>query len=339
VADGGDGTARVLALAGGGQMVQAEVNGPRGQTVRASFGVLGDTGVVDVASAVGLALLSAEERDPLVTTSYGAGQLVLRALDRGCRRVVIGLGGSATVDGAVGLVAALGGRFLDGHGSPIAAGGGGLAALERIDLAGLDPRLAQTELVVVCDVDNPLLGERGAARVFGPQKGASPAVVEQLEANLAHLADVIAGDLGRDVRPLAHGGAAGGMGAGIAGMLGGKLVEGADCVLDLLHFEERLAGCDLVLTAEGHLDRQTLGHKGPWAVAHRARRAGVPVIVLAGGVGDEVDSKEFATFDAVLSICARPMPLEQAMARARARMAATAEQVGRLLQLGARTRS
>ena len=180
VADGGDGTARVLALAGGGEMVQAEVNGPRGMTVRASFGVLGDTAIVEVASAVGLALLATEERDPLVTTSHGAGQLVLRALDLGCRRVVIGLGGSATVDGAGGLVAALGGRFLDGHGNPIAGGGGGLAALERIDLAGLDPRLAKTELTVVCDVDNPLLGERGAARVFGPQKAADPRMVKRL---------------------------------------------------------------------------------------------------------------------------------------------------------------
>jgi glycerate kinase len=320
-------------------MVEAEANGPRGKKVRASFGVLGDTGVVEVASAVGLALLAIDERDPTITTSYGAGQLVLRALDRGCRRIVIGLGGSATVDGAAGLVEALGGRFLDSYGNPIARGGAGLAALERIDLSGLDRRLAKTELVAVCDVDNPLLGDRGASRIFGPQKGASPAVVERLEANLAHLADVIARDLGRDVRSIPHGGAAGGMGAGIAGMLGGKLVEGADEVLDLLHFEERLAGCDLVLTAEGHLDRQTLGHKGPWAVANRARRAGVPVIVLAGGVGDEVDSKEFATFDAVVSICARPMPLEQAMAQARVRMIATAEQVGRLLDLGARTQT
>jgi len=332
----------VLVAACGGAMIDAEVEGPRGAPVRAAWGWLGEldgvpTGVVEVATAVGLALLPPEQRDPLVTSSYGAGQLVGAALDHGCRRIIIGLGGSATVDGGAGLAEALGARFCDGRGSLIARGGGGLGALERIDVGALDTRLAGAELVALCDVDNPLLGERGAARVFGPQKGATPPMVERLEKHLERLASVIARDLGRDVRSLSGGGAAGGMSAGIAGILGGTLAPGADRVLDWLHFEDRLEDCDLVVAAEGLLDRQTLGRKAPWAVASRARRRGVPAIALAGGIAGDVTPRDLDVFDAVLATPAGPLSLEEAMAKAKERMIDTAEQVGRLLALGAAT--
>jgi glycerate kinase len=340
VADGGDGTAKVLVAARGGWMIDADVEGPRGAKVRACMGWLGDvegasTAVIEVALAVGLALLSPGERDPLVASSYGAGQLVVAALDRGARRIFVGLGGSATVDGAAGLVEALGARLLDRNGRAIARGGAGLGDLDRIDIAALDPRLESAELVALCDVDNPLLGETGAARVFGPQKGATPAAVERLEANLERLAAIISRDLGRDVRTLVHGGAAGGMGAGIAGILGATLAPGADRVLDLLRFEERLAGCHLVVTAEGLLDRQTLGRKAPLAVASRARRRGVPVVALAGGIAGDVAPRDFAAFDAILTTAAGPISIEEAMAKAADRMTDAAEQLGRLLALGA----
>jgi glycerate 2-kinase len=332
IADGGDLTAAVLVRGLGGTMVSADVIDPLGRPIRAEWGLLADgtTAVVEMARASGLALLADSERNPMVATSYGAGELIKAALARGCRRVIVGVGGSATVDGAAGLAEALGVRLLDAKGTPIARGGAGLARLDRIDLSAADPRLATAEMVVACDVDNELLGEAGAARVFGPQKGATPDMVEALEANLGRLADVIERDLGRSVRRMAHGGAAGGMAAGIVGLLGGTLARGIDLILDSLRFDERIEGCDLVVTSEGLLDRQTLGNKGPYGVARAAKRHGVPVVVLAGGLSDEVTSDEFSIFDAIFSICPRPMQLQEAISKTRERMTATAEQVGRL---------
>jgi glycerate kinase len=340
VADGGDGTAKVLVQARGGEMKEAVVCGPRGDAVRASFGLIAEldgvrTAVVEIASAVGLALVVPAQRDPMRASSYGAGELVRRALDEGCRRIVIGLGGSATVDGGAGLVQALGVRLLDARGREIERGGGALSELDRIDVSAVDPRISAAELLVLCDVDNPLLGERGAARVFGPQKGATPEHVEQLESNLARWAACIRRDIGRDVGSLPHGGAAGGMAAGIYGVLDGTLVAGAEAVLTLVHFDERLEGSGLVVTAEGHLDVQTLGHKAPWAVAERARRKQIPVAIFVGGMSD--GAKPFAIFDAIVGLCPRPMSLEEAMTHAKPLLSAAAEQVGRLLCLGART--
>jgi len=336
IADGGDLTAAVLVRGLGGTMVSADAIDPLGRSIRAEWGLLADgtTAVVEVARASGLALLADEERNPMVATSYGAGELIEAALAQGCNRIIVGLGGSATVDGAAGLAAALGVRLLDAKGAPIPRGGGGLAHLDHIDVSAADPRLASAEIVVACDVDNELLGKTGAARVFGPQKGATPDMVEALEANLGRLADVIERDLGRNVRRIAHGGAAGGMAAGIVGLLGGKLARGIDLILDCLRFDERIKGCDLVVTSEGLLDRQTLGNKGPYGVARAAKRHGVPVVVLAGGLSDEVTSHEFSVFDAIFSICPRPMDLRDAMAMTRERMAATAEQVGRVWAAG-----
>jgi len=340
VADGGDFTAAVLVRALGGRMVTSDVIGALGRKVRAQWGALDDgtTAVIDIASAAGLASLKPEEQNPMVATSYGAGQLVAAALDRGCRRIILGLGGSATVDGGAGLVEALGARLLDARGALIGRGGQGLAGLERIDVSGLDARLVDTEILAACDVDNELLGERGAARAFGPQKGATPEMVRTLEENLARFAEIMSRDLGRDVRHLEHGGAAGGTAAGIAGILGGRLVRGIDLVLDLLCFDERLTRCDLVVTAEGFLDRQTLGNKAPYGVALAAKRRGIPVVIVVGGVSGEANGSEFSVFDAVVPICPRPMPLEEAMAQTADMLARTAEQIGRLLRLGASLR-
>ncbi|MET0592067.1 MAG: glycerate kinase [Polyangiaceae bacterium] len=335
IADGGDATAAVLVDALHGSFAEAPVSDPLGRPIAARFGLFGDGGeaVIEMAASSGLALLATNERDPMVATTYGAGELVRVALDRGARRILVALGGSATVDGGAGFVEALGARLLDAQGKPVRRGGAGLAAIARIDVTGLDPRLRDVELVALCDVDNGLLGEQGAAKTFGPQKGATPEMVKQLEAGLAHWSDAIARDLGRDVAALKHGGAAGGMGAGIAGILGGKLESGADWILARIDVKRRLAGQDVAITAEGHIDPQTLGNKAPYALARAARAAGVPVVAFAGGIADKVDTATFDLFNVIVPICPRPMPLDEAMARARELLTASAERTGRLLAL------
>jgi glycerate kinase len=318
-------------------MVSSDVVDALERKIKAEWGLLvdGTTAVIEVASAAGLSSLRPDERNPMVATSYGVGQLISAALDGGCRRIILGLGGSATVDGGSGLLEALGARFLDSNGASIPRGGQGLAMLEHIDVAGLDPRLADTEIVAACDVDNELLGERGSARTFGPQKGATPDMVRALDENLARFAEIIRRDRGRDVRRLERGGAAGGMGAGIAGILGARLAGGIDLVLEHLHFDEQLAGCDLVVTAEGLLDRQTLFNKAPYGVAVAARRRSIPVVIVVGGESDEARGPEFSIFDAIVPICPRPMPLEEAMAQTHDLVARASERLFRLLRLGA----
>jgi glycerate kinase len=337
VADGGDGTALVLVRALGGQLVTSDATDPLGRDIRAEWGFVDDgaTAVVEVARASGLSLLGDDERNPMTATSYGAGQLVREALAKGRTRIIVGLGGSATVDGGAGFVEALGARLLDAQDAPVARGGAGLGALARIDVSGLDPRLGAAEVIAACDVESELGGAEGAARRFGPQKGATPPMVAALEANLSHFADVILRDLGRDVRRMPLAGAAGGLGAGIAGILGGRLERGIDLVLSCLRFDDKLAGCDLVVTAEGFVDRQTLGNKAPYGVARAAKRRGIPVVVLAGGTSDDVGSADFAIFDAIVPICPRPMPLAEAMGNARAHLVRAAHALARLLAVRA----
>jgi glycerate kinase len=329
IADGGDGTSAVLIAARGGQTRDTIVADPLGRPVRGSYGLLdgGRTAVVDVATASGLALLSSEERDPLLASSRGTGKLIRAALDSGCETVIIGVGGSATVDGGAGLLAALGVALLDSDGTQIPAGGSGLSRLARIDLARVHPALSRVKLRVACDVDSTLLGPHGAARMFGPQKGANAQAVLELERNLEHFADVVAGLTGRDLRAVVSGGAAGGIAAGLYGVLGATLEPGIDLVLETVGFDRALAGADLVLTAEGFLDEQSLRNKGPCGVGRWARRRGVPVIALAGGIADDVRPADFADFAGMFSICRRPMALEEAMQRAAPLLESAAESV------------
>jgi len=338
IADGGDGTSAVLIAATHGQSRESIVADPLGRPVRGSYGLLdgGRVGVVDVATASGLALLAEAERDPLVATSRGTGKLVSACLDAGCESVIIGVGGSATVDGGAGLLAALGVALLDADGTPIAAGGAGLARLSRIDLARVHPALAHVKLRVACDVDSPLLGPHGAARMFGPQKGASPTAVLELERNLEHFADVIAKLTGRDVRSLKCTGAAGGIAAGLHGVLGATLEPGVDLVLETIGFDRALEGADLVLTAEGFLDEQSLRNKGPCGVARWAKRRGIPVVALAGGIADNVRTADFPDFLGMFSICRKPMLVEEAMTHAASLLEATAEAVTRTFVYGSR---
>ncbi|HTA93341.1 MAG TPA: glycerate kinase [Polyangiaceae bacterium] len=333
IADGGDGTSAVLVAAHHGQSRDMIVADPLGRPVRGSYGLLdgGRTAVVDVATASGLALLSSEERDPLVATSRGTGKLISAALDAGCETVIIGVGGSATVDGGAGLLAALGVALLDSDGTAIPSGGAGLARLSRIDLARVHPALARVKLRVACDVDSTLLGPHGAARMFGPQKGANAPAVLELERNLEHFADVIAQLTGRDARRVTSGAAAGGIAAGLYGVLGASLEPGIDLVLETVGFDRALAGADLVITAEGFLDQQSLRNKGPCGVGRWAQRRGVPVIALAGGIADDVRAADFSDFAGMFSICRRPMALEEAMQQAAPLLESAAESVLRAL--------
>ncbi len=338
VADGGDGLAEILVEALQGERRTALVTGPRGDPVLAAFCHVPARrlAAIEMAAASGLALLPKDCRNPMLTTTYGTGELIRSALDLGVSQLIVGIGGSATIDGGIGMAAALGVRFLDAGGTPVEPVGGALAAIRRIDPSGRDPRLAGVRIEAICDVDNPLLGERGAACVYGPQKGATPEQVRKLDAGLAHLAALIERDLGVDVRDLPGAGAAGGLGAGLKAFLQADLRRGVDLVLDLVGLDQQLRGADLVLTAEGQIDVQTAFGKAPAGVAERARALGVPCFALAGGVGGGLDALHALGIDAVFSLCPRPISLEQAMAAGADYLAAATEQAVRAFLAGRR---
>ncbi len=332
LADGGEGTVAALVAATAGQTVRCRVTGPLGEPVEAAYGLLGDgqTAVLEMAAASGLELVPAARRDPGVTTTRGTGELVRDALGRGARELLLGIGGSATNDGGSGLATALGVRFLDSAGHELPPGGLALARLARLDRSGLEPRLAEVTVRVACDVDNPLLGERGASRVYGPQKGASPEMVEQLDAALANYAEVVLRDLGRDIREVPGAGAAGGLGAGLLAFCGATLSSGIDLVLDAVGFEAHLAGADLVITGEGRLDEQTLQGKTISGVLRRAQAMRVPVVALAGAVTGDPAAYRAAGLLAAFGITQRPVTLVQALGEAEGWLAWYGEQVVRL---------
>ncbi|HBG95311.1 MAG TPA: glycerate kinase [Chromatiaceae bacterium] len=336
VADGGDGLADVVTHALGARPKRFRVAGPRFDPLDAELAWLPDTqtAVIEMALASGLALLAETERDPMRTTTLGTGELMRHALDLGARTLVVGIGGSATNDGGIGMAAALGYRFLDRAGEPVDPVGGHLAQIDRIDAAEVDARLADVRVEAICDVDNPLIGTQGAARVYAPQKGADAQQVALLDTGLAHLADVIARDLGIDTRDLPGAGAAGGLGAGLLAFCGAALRPGADVVLDLVGLERHLAGADLVLTAEGRIDGQTRFGKAPGAVAAHAARLGVPCIAIAGSVGDDADALHPAGMHALFSLCPGPISLEDAQSQSEMLLARTAEQVVRAFLAG-----
>jgi len=336
MADGGEGTVQAVVESTGGQIVPVTVTGPLGTPVLAFLGLLGDgeTAVIEMAAASGLTLVPPEQRNPLLTTTRGTGELIRAALDRGARRLIVGLGGSATVDGGAGMAQALGAHLLDDEGREIGPGGGELRRLAHVDARGLDPRLAQAEVVVACDVDNPLTGPRGAARVYGPQKGATPEMVEDLDQALAHYAAVIAADLGRAVGDVPGAGAAGGLGAGLLAFLKARLRPGIEIVVEATRLRERIRGAHLVITGEGRLDGQTIAGKTPLGVARAAQAEGVPVLAIVGGTSDDYDIVYAHGIDAVLSIPVRPMSLEEAMTNAASLLAEAGARAMRLLLLG-----
>lgn len=336
VADGGDGLTDVLVNALHGAEQTAQVTGPLGDPVLATFCYVSARrlAAIEMATASGLTLLAKDRLNPLLTTTQGTGELIKAALDLGSSHLIVGIGGSATNDGGVGMAAALGARFLDANGYPVEPVGGALATIEQIDLSGLDPRLAAARVEVICDVDNPLLGARGAAQVYGPQKGATPDQIQILDAGLAHLAIVIERDLGLNVRDLPGAGAAGGLGAGLSAFLKAELRRGIDLVLDLVGLNEQLRDADLVLTAEGQIDSQTAFGKAPAGVAERAHACGVPCIAIAGSVGGGLDALHDLGIDAIFSLCPGPVSLAQAIASGSDYLAAVAEQAVRAFLAG-----
>ncbi|ANY15101.1 glycerate kinase [Bordetella pseudohinzii] len=339
MADGGEGTVDAVLAATGGQARLARVRDALGRPVQARWGWLDHaTAVIEMASAAGLEGIAPAERDALAADTHGVGELILAALDSGARKLILGLGGSATTDGGSGMLRALGARFLDAADQPLAPGGGALRALARIDLDGLDPRLAGLEVEVACDVDNPLCGPQGAAHVFGPQKGANPAQVEQLDAALSRLADVAHRVLGQDHRNAAGAGAAGGLGFAAHAFLRGRFRPGVALVAELGGLAQALQGATLVFTGEGRMDAQTLRGKTPAGVARLAREAGVPVVALAGSLGEGYEALHAAGITAAFSLVPGPHSLDQALAHADDYLAARARDIMQLWMAAARRR-
>ncbi len=335
MADGGPGTVEALVAARGGRCLQASVTDPLGRPIEAVWGLLEDaaSAVIEMAAASGLVLLRAEERDPRIASTFGTGQFIRAALDSGCHRIIVGVGGSATNDGGAGMAQALGARLLDERGDELPRGGAALARLDRIDVSGLDSRLAGCRVQVAVDVTNPLCGPTGASMVYGPQKGATPEMARELDAALARYARVIERDLGVAVAELPGAGAAGGLGAGLVAFLGAEVGPGVDLIAEAAGLADRLAGADLVLTGEGRLDAQTGYGKTVAGVARMAKERGLPVIALAGEVTADATSLREQGIDAALSITPGPMTLAEAEARAAELLAAASERVGRLLAL------
>ena len=338
VADGGDGTLQSLVDASDGKVMTATVDDPLGRPIEAVWGALGDgrTAVIEMARSSGLALLKPEERDPLVTTTCGVGQLMSLALDAGYRHLIIGIGGSATNDGGAGMAQALGANLLDADGTELVRGGGALANLGRIDVSGLDSRLADTKIDVACDVNNPLCGETGAAEIFGPQKGADAETVAYLDDALQRYGELLQRDLGRDVMEVPGAGAAGGLGAGLMAFTGAQLRPGADIVIDALDLDTRLEGASLVIVGEGQTDRSTVFNKAPVAVAQRAKARGIPTVAISGSLGDGFEQIHDHGIDAAFSILDHCMTLEDAMSGTAELVADATEQVCRALSVNVR---
>jgi glycerate kinase len=335
LADGGEGTMELLVAATGGKTLECEVSGPLGERRLAPLGILGDgrTAVVEMAAASGLALVPPDKRDPRYTTTAGTGDLIRRALDEGLRRIIVGIGGSATNDGGTGMASALGARFLDESGEELPPGAIYLNNLEAMDLAGLDPRSREAAIVVASDVTNPLLGELGASRVYGPQKGASEYDVELLEAGLTRLAQVSTAHIAPGYEDKPGAGAAGGLGFGLMAFLGAEVRPGIDVVMKAAGFERKLAGCGLVITGEGRLDAQTAYGKTVTGVARAAARHGLPVLALAGEVAEGAENLHELGVTALLGIARGPLSLEDSMRLAGPLLERTSRELASLLRV------
>ena len=338
-ADGGEGTVDALLRAMGGGKIRARVAGPLFAPVTAEWGLLSDgkTAVMEMAQASGLPLVPPDQRDPRRTTSLGTGEMILAALRTGVQSLLIGIGGSATNDGGMGMLSALGAEFLDAEGRPVRPVGGELARVARADFSHLAPELRDASITVICDVTNPLLGENGATYIYGPQKGATETIRDKLEAGMASYARVIEQETGLDVSSFPGAGAAGGLGAALGGVLGAKLKSGIDAVLDAVDFDRKLSGVSLAVTGEGRIDGQSIRYgKVPVGVARRCAKRGIPVFVLAGGIGEGADGLYDLCESAVFSTVPGPMALDEAMENAAALYEAAADRLFRAVKIGMR---
>lgn len=340
MADGGEGTVAALVAATHGHIVRKTVTGPLGDQVEAFYGLTGDggTAIIEMAAASGLELVPVALRNPLLTTTYGTGELIRDALDSGVRHIIIGIGGSATNDGGVGMVQALGGRFLDRQGQQITQGGGSLGLLDRIDLSQLDARLANCRIEVACDVTNPLTGSLGASAIFGPQKGATSEMIELLDVGLTRYSEIVKRDLGKDIAQVPGAGAGGGMGAATMAFLNADLRPGIEIVVQAAGLEAVVADADLVITGEGRLDSQTIHGKTPIGVARVAKQFGIPVIGIAGGLTADVGVVHAHGIDAVFSVLYRFCTQREALQDAAANVHMAARNIAAVLKIGQQLR-
>ena len=336
VADGGDGTLETLVEVSGGKVRVCSVQNPIGETIQAQWGAMGDgvTAVIEMARTSGLALLSLAERDPLNASTYGLGQAISEALDEGFRRFIVGIGGSATNDAGAGMAQALGANLLDSHGNTINFGGAALANLQTVDISNMDSRIKDSEFLVACDVSNPLTGAEGASAVYGPQKGATPEMVQSLDDALSNFASVVKKDLKKDVSEISGAGAAGGLGAGMMAFMGAELKAGVDIVLDTVNLRDKLSSVDLVITGEGGMDFQTVYNKAPIGVARIASEHNIPTIAIAGLLGSNFKIVHEHGILAATSIVNGPITLEEASERAFELISDSVEESLRFISVG-----
>jgi glycerate kinase len=335
IADGGDGTAELIISKLKGTVIPVKVNDPLGRSIDASFGLIdnGLTAVIEMADASGLRLLKQDELNPMHATSYGTGQMIKKALDLGVTKIVIAMGGSATVDGGTGLLTALGTKFMGSDKIVLKNLTEDLYQMKYIDVTGLDPRIANCEIIVLCDVDNKLLGDTGAAAVFGPQKGASAADVILLDKGLRTLSEITLKELGRNMAAIKYGGAAGGASAGVYAYLNAKLVNGIDYFLDITGFDNSLQNANFVITGEGSIDEQTLHGKGPYGVANRAKMRSIPVIGLAGKIPLEPNEKLSKYFNVLLAIGNKPIDISTALCQTKQNLTRLSTQICELIKI------
>ncbi|MDE0744803.1 MAG: glycerate kinase [SAR202 cluster bacterium] len=336
VADGGDGTLETLVEVSGGEVRTCSVQNPIGETIQAQWGAMGDgvTAVIEMARTSGLALLSLDERDPLNASTYGLGQAISEALNEGFRKFIVGIGGSATNDAGAGMAQALGANLLDARGNTISFGGAALSSLQTVDISNMDSRIKESKFLVACDVSNPLTGEEGASAVYGPQKGATPEMVQRLDDALTNFATVVKKDLKKDVSEMSGAGAAGGLGAGMMAFMGAELKAGVDIVLDTVNLRDKLSSVDLVITGEGGMDFQTIYNKAPIGVARIASEHNIPTIAIAGLLGSNFKIVHEHGIRAATSIVNGPITLEEASDRAFELISDSVEESLRFISVG-----
>jgi glycerate kinase len=334
IADGGEGTVEIMHHAVGGQIIKKEVTGPQWKNVEAEYLWIQETktAVIEMAEASGLCLVKAD-KNPLFTTTYGTGELILDALNKGCTNMLVGIGGSATNDGGSGMATALGAKFLNENNETIPCHGSGLQHLVTIDTESMDKRLTECDIKVACDVDNPLCGPQGASYIYGPQKGADNKMVAQLDRNLLKYGTILEKSTGKNILQLPGAGAAGGLGAGLVGLCNAKLVSGIDLVLETVNFKEHLNNADLVITGEGQIDGQSLHGKVPIGIGRIAKENNIPVIVIAGSVGENIDKVYQCGITSIFSINRKPEDFEIAKYKSRENLQATTESIIRLLSI------
>ena len=335
MADGGEGTTHALVHSTNGILEKIKVLGPLGKEVEGEIGILGEgkVAIIEMASASGLELLSKEERNPMITTTFGTGQLIKAALDKGVEKILIGIGGSATNDGGTGMLKALGAKFMDEEGKELPLGGGELLKLKHIDISGLDKRIKDVDIEVACDVTNPLTGEKGAAYVFAPQKGADKNMVKILDEGLKVYSNIIKETLNKDIENVEGAGAAGGLGAGLMAFLDANLKKGIDMVIEYTGLEEKIKDCDFVFTGEGSIDSQTIYGKTPIGVAKLAKKYNKPVIAFAGKIGEGVENLYDNGINSIIGILPEICTLEEALKDGNKNMEKAVENIARIIKL------